>query len=547
MTKSWAVAGWSLLALTPTLLLGLFLGNVIPDSTWGSPTFHIYIVSFAALLALTLTILMSAAAFQLRDPRVLFLSLAFMGITGIFLTHGLTTPGELVPPNPWVAISSPFALFVGAIFLALATVRWSPAINQLIVNRQKTIFILFAGFLVAYGVIAVSTSLTVHGGSMEMDDDAMYGMSMNMPSDMKTPFESLFRFLEQPLVSHTLSAITVVLLLVVINHFLRIYAASRSPLAAGFFFSALLTLQSELSVVTTSMWHLSWWEYHVVMVLALGIAITGLVREYVQTPSLQGVVGGLLLRDTISQLQSGYTEVIVALVEAVEAKDPYTRGHTQRVAELAVLIGQDLGLSSERLKTLNQSAMLHDIGKISVPDSVLNKPGRLTAEEFEFVKEHPVRGHRIIQNVRSLRQEVAGVRHHHERLDGSGYPDGLKGEAIPLDARIIAVADVFDALTSARPYRGPWSSQHAFQILDEEAGVTLDAECVGALHRVLPVWAGQAELVPDETPLVPEEAPALEPVAQRVRPVSHPRSGTVLVKMKRLSDGGALRDGAKHA
>ncbi|HEX7102929.1 MAG TPA: HD-GYP domain-containing protein, partial [Nitrolancea sp.] len=294
------------------------------------------------------------------------------------------------------------------------------------------------------------------------------------------------------------------------------------------------------SITTTSMWHLSWWEYHVLMVLALGIAIAGLAREYAQTPSLQGVVGGLLLRDTISQLQNGYTEVIVALVEAVEAKDPYTRGHTQRVAELAVLIGQDIGLSGERLKTLNQAAMLHDIGKISVPDSILNKPGRLTAEEFEFVKEHPVRGHRIIQNVRSLQQEVAGVRHHHERLDGTGYPDGLKGDAIPLDARIIAVADVFDALTSARPYRGPWSSQHAFQILDEEAGITLDADCVGALHRVLPVWAGQADLVTDESP-VPEH------VAEPVAPARSPRSGTVLVQFKRLSDGSVLRDGAKHA
>ena len=540
MTKSWAVVAWSLLALMPTLLLGLFLGNVIPDANWGSATFHIYIVSFASLLALILTILMTAAALQLRDPRVLFFSLAFMGITGIFLTHGLTTPGELVPANPWVAISSPFALFVGAIFLALATVRWSPSITQQIVNRQKTILLLFAGFLLTYGAVAIGTSLTIKSSSgMVMDDDSMYGMSMDMPGGIKTPFVGLFRFLEQPLVSHTLSGLTVLLLLIVIRHFLRVYADSRNPLAAGFFFSALLTLQSEISVVTTSMWHLSWWEYHVVMVVALGIAITGLVREYVQTPSLQGVVGGLLLRDTISQLQSGYTEVIVALVEAVEAKDPYTRGHTQRVAELAVLIGQDLGLSGERLQTLNQSAMLHDIGKISVPDSVLNKPGRLTEEEFEFVKEHPVRGHRIIQNVRSLRHEVAGVRHHHERLDGSGYPDGLRGDAIPLDARIIAVADVFDALTSARPYRGPWSSQHAFQILDEEAGVTLDADCVGALHRVLPVWAGQAELVPDE-PVVPEH------VAEPVVAVRPPRSGTVLVKFKRLSDGNAIRDRAKH-
>ncbi len=183
---------------------------------------------------------------------------------------------------------------------------------------------------------------------------------------------------------------------------------------------------------------------------------------------------------------------IVALVEAVEAKDPYTRGHTQRVADLAVLIGQEIGYSSQQLKVLNQAAMLHDIGKIGIPDSVLNKPGRLTDAEFSIVKEHPVRSHRIIQQARSLQREIPGVRHHHERLDGTGYPDGLQGDAIPMDARVIAVADVFDALTSARPYREAWSVERALEIIDQEAGAKLDLRCVAALRRVLPVWAGHA-------------------------------------------------------
>jgi HD-GYP domain-containing protein (c-di-GMP phosphodiesterase class II) len=150
--------------------------------------------------------------------------------------------------------------------------------------------------------------------------------------------------------------------------------------------------------------------------------------------------------------------------------------------------------------------MLHDIGKIGIPDSILNKPGKLTDAEFSIVQEHPVRGHRIIQNVRSLQSEVAGVRHHHERLDGSGYPDGLAGNAIPLDARIIAVADVFDALTSARPYRGPWSSDRAFEILDEEAGTKLDVDCVMALRQVLPIWAGQTRLASNEVETAPRIA-----------------------------------------
>ncbi|HEX3721404.1 MAG TPA: HD domain-containing phosphohydrolase, partial [Nitrolancea sp.] len=474
MTKSWAVSGWCLVALLPTLLLALMLNHVVSDPVWGNLSFHVYIVSFAALLSLIMAVLMRLAAGQLRDPRVLFLSLAFMGIAGIFMTHGLTTPGELVPNNPWVGISSPFALFVGAFWLMLATIHWSPRVAEQIVNRQRLITVVFAGMLLAYGATAIGTSLAAgspssQGAASGSAESNEYGaasaatpesMSMTMPMpgmdmtasapEVSTPFDGLFRFLEHPLVSDTLALLTLLMLTVVIVHYFRIYLASRNPLAAGFLFSGLFIAQSQIAMSTTTMMHLSWWEYHILVIAALSAAFAGLAREYANSGSLQGVVGGLLLRDTIVQLQRGYTDVIVALVEAVEAKDPYTRGHTQRVAELSVLIGQNLGLSPDQLRTLNQAAMLHDIGKISVPDSILNKPGKLTDAEFSIVKEHPVRGYRIIQNVRSLQPEFAGVLYHHERLDGSGYPDQLRGNAIPLDARIIAVADVFDALTSAR-------------------------------------------------------------------------------------------------
>jgi HD-GYP domain-containing protein (c-di-GMP phosphodiesterase class II) len=192
----------------------------------------------------------------------------------------------------------------------------------------------------------------------------------------------------------------------------------------------------------------------------------------------------LLARTTIERLQTSYTDVIVALVAAVEAKDVYTRGHTQRVSELSLRIGEELGLSPDRLRMLGQSAMLHDIGKIGVPDAILNKPGKLDDNEFAIVKLHPVRGYEMVRNVRSLRGSLSGIRHHHERLDGSGYPDGLSGDDISLEARIIAVADVYDALTSDRSYRGAWSHDQAMAELYRDAGSRLDAACVGALERV---------------------------------------------------------------
>jgi HD-GYP domain-containing protein (c-di-GMP phosphodiesterase class II) len=212
------------------------------------------------------------------------------------------------------------------------------------------------------------------------------------------------------------------------------------------------------------------------------------------------VVEGLLLRDTIAQLQRGYTEVIVTLVRAVEAKDVYTRGHTQRVSEMAMRLGQELKLPHEQLRVLARAAMLHDIGKIGVPDSILTKPGPLSEEEFEVIKQHPGRGHDIIKDVRSLQAEVGGVRHHHERWDGAGYPDGLSGETIPLEARIIAVADVFDALTSPRPYRGAWTRSRALAQIRQQSGQHFDPRCVDALVRVLEYQEGPRPVAdsPDE-------------------------------------------------
>ncbi len=216
---------------------------------------------------------------------------------------------------------------------------------------------------------------------------------------------------------------------------------------------------------------------------------------------------GVLLRDTIRQLEHGYAEVIVALVAAVEAKDPYTRGHTQRIAELSTLIGQELGLSQDELQVINQSAILHDIGKIGVPDAILNKPGALTVAEFALIKEHPVRGYEIVKGVHSLKRELGGIRWHHERLDGSGYPDQLKGAAIPLIARIIAVADVYDALTTLRSYRTATTPAEALAILRADAGIKLDATVIAALERLLD--RGQYMPLPPATvqPAAPENTP----------------------------------------
>lgn len=325
-----------------------------------------------------------------------------------------------------------------------------------------------------------------YAGSTSQDEAGEYGGVLTA-GEQQGDFTGLgsFNFLQSKPVSESVTLLTLALLALVVYRYAGLYRYSRSALVAGFLASAILLLQGQIAMVTAPLWHLSWWEYHGLLFAAFGAALAGMVIEYARDGSLHGVVEGLLLRDAIAQLQRGYTEVIVALVRAVEAKDVYTRGHTERVADLSVRIGQELRLSPEHLRVVSQSAMLHDIGKIGVPDSILNKPGPLSAEEFEVIKQHPVRGHAIIKGVRSLQNEVAGVRHHHERLDGTGYPDGLRGDQIPMVARIIAVADVYDALTSMRPYRAAWSREQALELLDQEAGHQFDPACVGALRRAL--------------------------------------------------------------
>lgn len=161
--------------------------------------------------------------------------------------------------------------------------------------------------------------------------------------------------------------------------------------------------------------------------------------------------------------------VIFALARAIEAKDSYTQGHTERVSQLALFVAHHFKLSDEDENALYKGGILHDIGKIAIPDSILNKPGRLTDEEFATIRSHPDRGEKICKPLNSIRSSLSVIRHHHEKMDGSGYPDGISGDRIPFTARVMAIVDVYDALTSHRSYRAALPQERAFAILNEEA------------------------------------------------------------------------------
>jgi putative two-component system response regulator len=161
--------------------------------------------------------------------------------------------------------------------------------------------------------------------------------------------------------------------------------------------------------------------------------------------------------------------VIVSLAMTIEARDKYTDGHCQRLASYGSALGRHLGLPDEDITVLVRGGFLHDIGKVGVPDTILLKAARLTPAEYDVMKQHTTIGERLCGELRSLRRVRPIVRHHHERLDGSGYPDGLRGDAIPLLAQIIAIVDVFDAITTSRPYKAAGSAERAFEELALEA------------------------------------------------------------------------------
>jgi putative nucleotidyltransferase with HDIG domain len=173
------------------------------------------------------------------------------------------------------------------------------------------------------------------------------------------------------------------------------------------------------------------------------------------------------------------------LTRVLAARDAYTEEHTRRVALRSVQVGEELQLPPERLRVLAAGGLLHDMGKLSVPDEILNKPGALTDEEYEIVKRHSEWGEELLAQLGFPSDVRRLVRDHHERLDGSGYPFGAFGDQLDLETRIIGTCDVYDALISPRVYRGAWSHERALALLREEAGRQFDERCVGALERVL--------------------------------------------------------------
>ncbi len=224
--------------------------------------------------------------------------------------------------------------------------------------------------------------------------------------------------------------------------------------------------------------------------IALGIAYLMIyLYPFVDLWVIPIALGPLLMirfiLDLYRKILNSKVESMYALLKALEEKDTYTAGHGDRVAIYTEIVGERLGFSGKHLEDLKMAARLHDLGKIGIKDRILNKPGKLDMNEFGEIKKHPIKGAEIISEVPSFKNMIPWIKHHHERWDGKGYPDGLSGNDIPMEARIIGISDIYDALTTKRAYRDAFSGEEALQLIKDESGNSFDPVVAAAFLDVI--------------------------------------------------------------
>jgi len=424
------------------------------DVIFKSVTFHLIVVSAIAGCALAVAVYAGIAAVRVGRGAVVLIALGCVTIGVLMLAHGLTTPGVLGRPrNQWVGRFPTLAVAGFAIFLVLAAAPNEGRLSRVVARAPAPSIAVFTLALLSFCTTVV------------VDPGVAWG----------------HRALAHELgARQVLGLATAVVLVLAGRRYWRRWRLGHDrvqfSLATAAWFSACAVLSLQLGRA----WRLSWWDYHAYLLAGFGAAVWAIAQEYRRVGSVPTAMERIAITDPFEHISRGYTESLRPLVAAVEAKDAYTHGHSARVGEMAARLGLRMGLPADTVRTVAEGGYLHDIGKIGVPDAILNKVGALSDEERERVQEHSVRGHEIVSHARSLRHTLTVVRHHHERWDGRGYPDNLLGTEIPLPARLVAVADVWDALTSERAYRTAWSEKEALAHIVAGRGSHFDPDCVDA-------------------------------------------------------------------
>jgi putative nucleotidyltransferase with HDIG domain len=416
---------------------------------------HFVGVGVSALVAAVAALVLTAIGARRGDGRTVLVGTAFTVMAALLAIHGLATPGIVIGPNGVIAFTGAATLPIGGAVLALSalpSLRRPSGVRPLLVLQ----------FVSVTAVVALGAT----------------GML----------YPQLLPPVPQPGSPVALTALAAgmffygVLLLRALKTYLLTRRASDLAVVIGI---AWLTAALPPSL-TMSYLDLGWWLGHAFELLGIVLVGASVAVDLHRAAQSRPLHGDLCATELVSAEEAFLGARVRALMIRLGHKDESTEEHTRRVALRAVRMGEELGLAPGRLRSLAIGGLLHDIGKLSLPETILQKPAALDGEETAVIRRHPVSGERLLRELGGFSAAVRQlVRSHHERLDGTGYPDGLPAGRLDLDTRILAVSDVYDALVSPRVYRPAWSHEEAMAFLHAESGTAFDARCVDALERVV--------------------------------------------------------------
>jgi HD-GYP domain-containing protein (c-di-GMP phosphodiesterase class II) len=417
---------------------------------------HFVAIAISALIAAAAAIALTVAGARRGDGRTVLVGTAFTAMSALLAIHGLSTEDVLVAGDTGVnAFAGAASLPVGGAVLALSAL---PSLRR--PRNIRALLVLQACLLAAIatlGAVGMIFPETVPPVPKSGGPAAVATLVLGLAFFAAIAFRTVRTWV------------------------LTRRQADLMVVAGTVWLGTALAPQLLLMP-----WGWGWWVGHGLELL--GIALVGIpaALDLHRGAQSRPLAGDLDAGELVAAEEAFLGARVRALMVRLAEKDAYTEGHTRRVALRAVQVGQALELSPGRLRSLAIGGLLHDIGKLSVPDAILQKPGPLDDREYELIQRHPEWGERLLDELGGFSDEVHRlVLDHHERLDGGGYPRGLDGGRLDAETRILAVCDVYDALISTRVYRQAWSKSRALALLRKEAGTQLDARCVAALERVL--------------------------------------------------------------
>lgn len=437
--------------LGPYIIFEALNLGIIKDIFLFKPVGHFYIVSVVSFLASLITIAIGVAGRRLRNIKITFLSLSYLSLGLMFSVHGLSTPNFIYGQTLLPGMSAQLSMLLATIWLWLSSLPSDHFIVGRFAKRQQ---LLLPIWLVVLSIFCTFGLLNPH---------LVHILPLNI-----APLNIIFTIM------------ILVLNGITIYRYYQSYRFTNFPLQNSIIYSSGWFMVSQLIMVRGVLWSASWWIYHFLLLASMIVVIVGLVKQYGVKGTLSESMRSLFTNSPFERITSSIAPSVKTMVTRTEMKDSYTAGHTFRVTMYALKLAEELRLKPEQLRAIVQGGLVHDVGKINIPDEVLNKPSKLTSEERKLIEMHPVDGFQMAREMGFLKEELNIIRFHHEKWDGTGYPDQLMGKDIPFFARIVAVADVYDALTSERSYRKAWTHLEAMQYLKENKGIHFDPKCVDA-------------------------------------------------------------------